>query len=317
MNELTIDGKIYISSKKAAEVTGYAKDYIGQLCREGHVEARMVGRSWYVLESSIRAHRFGGDPHAAPVETAPAAESEPASSIDTWAKPTYVPEPLYSMPVPVAQPAESPESMASAAETLTDMQSAWKEWFAQKQDTLIETPEIIDAREEEYEENKEEQAREDEIERNIQAFKDAHDDIDAAHHEEAQEEPVSIQAIRSDEPAVPESPAYEEIEAESEPVIIHHAAEPARVTYSREETVEAIPTKQERKRAAVQARKARRARKSSSASSFVVQAVLVAVILLVLAVTAIGTGYATRFMAGNMILRPVFDFLGGTSTYTK
>ncbi len=59
MDELTLDDKIYISSKRAAAITGYAKDYVGQLCREGRVEARLVGRSWYVLEDSIRSHRFG------------------------------------------------------------------------------------------------------------------------------------------------------------------------------------------------------------------------------------------------------------------
>ncbi len=61
MDELTLDGKKYLSSKGAAKITGYAKDYVGQLCREGRVTARLVGRSWYVLEDSIRAHRFGGE----------------------------------------------------------------------------------------------------------------------------------------------------------------------------------------------------------------------------------------------------------------
>jgi hypothetical protein len=59
MDEITLDDKTYVSSKRAAKITGYAKDYVGQLCREGRVEARLVGRNWYVLESSIREHRFG------------------------------------------------------------------------------------------------------------------------------------------------------------------------------------------------------------------------------------------------------------------
>ncbi|MHB1163603.1 MAG: hypothetical protein ACYCZZ_03760, partial [Minisyncoccota bacterium] len=59
MDELLIEGKKYISSKQAAKITGYAKDYIGQLCREGRVSARLVGRSWYVLEAAIQDHRFG------------------------------------------------------------------------------------------------------------------------------------------------------------------------------------------------------------------------------------------------------------------
>ncbi|MGH7175256.1 MAG: hypothetical protein ACREGR_02775 [Minisyncoccia bacterium] len=59
MNELTLDGKLYISSKRAAEITGYAKDYVGQLCREGRVEARLVGRNWYVLNDAIQGKQFG------------------------------------------------------------------------------------------------------------------------------------------------------------------------------------------------------------------------------------------------------------------
>ena len=59
MDSLEFDGQVYVSTKRAAEITGYAKDYVGQLCREGRVTARLVGRSWYVSESSIKEHRFG------------------------------------------------------------------------------------------------------------------------------------------------------------------------------------------------------------------------------------------------------------------
>ncbi|MDB5237037.1 MAG: hypothetical protein JWL88_139 [Parcubacteria group bacterium] len=349
MNELTIDGKIYISSKRAAEMTGYAKDYIGQLCREGHVQARMVGRSWYVLETSIRAHRFGGDAHADAIEasnTDPVETKEPASPLTTWEKPTYVPDMAPSMPIPTfSRPAEAPAALIepampeikenvaaeepTTAETLTDMQAAWKEWFAQKQDTLIETPEIIDMREEEHE-------REEEIALSIEAFKDAHQDIEAAHHEEllsehsvtseAEEyeapEPVSIVPIHSET----HEQHYEEIEEESEPVLIHHASAPAREParmLAEEEPVlnkqESVLNKQERKRAQAQSRRRRvRASKASGgAGSFILRALLVVVILVVVVVTAIGTGYAARFSQVNPILLPVFDFLGGTSTYSK
>ena len=51
------EGKKFISSSRAAEMTKYSKDYIGQLCRGGKVTARMVGRSWYVEESSLLAHK--------------------------------------------------------------------------------------------------------------------------------------------------------------------------------------------------------------------------------------------------------------------
>lgn len=61
MDEILIEDRKYVSSKQAAKITGYAKDYIGQLCREGRVPARLVGRTWYVLESAIQDHRFGDE----------------------------------------------------------------------------------------------------------------------------------------------------------------------------------------------------------------------------------------------------------------
>ncbi len=56
MDELEIQGKKYISSKRAAEVTGYAKDYVGQLVRTQKVPAIRIGRSWYVDDALVRAH---------------------------------------------------------------------------------------------------------------------------------------------------------------------------------------------------------------------------------------------------------------------
>ncbi|MCL5794969.1 MAG: hypothetical protein M1338_01250, partial [Patescibacteria group bacterium] len=50
---LYLKGKKYISASRAAELTGYAGDYIGQLCRGKKISASLVGRSWYVLENEI------------------------------------------------------------------------------------------------------------------------------------------------------------------------------------------------------------------------------------------------------------------------
>ncbi|MBI2618361.1 helix-turn-helix domain-containing protein [Candidatus Kaiserbacteria bacterium] len=52
---LMLDGKEYISSKRAAELMGYTQDYIGQLCRTGKIEARQVGRGWYIPSSVVYA----------------------------------------------------------------------------------------------------------------------------------------------------------------------------------------------------------------------------------------------------------------------
>ena len=54
---LYLKGKKYISASRAADITGYANDYIGQLCRSKKITATLVGRGWYVLESEILDHK--------------------------------------------------------------------------------------------------------------------------------------------------------------------------------------------------------------------------------------------------------------------
>lgn len=56
MDEIIVNQIKYISSKRASAATGYAKDYVGQLVRQGKVDARKVGRSWYVNELQILKH---------------------------------------------------------------------------------------------------------------------------------------------------------------------------------------------------------------------------------------------------------------------
>jgi hypothetical protein len=81
MEEVLLDGQRYVSSKRAAKITGYAKDYVGQLCREGKVPAQLVGRGWFVLESAIREHRFGTSTsvHSADAASAAVVEHSAAS----------------------------------------------------------------------------------------------------------------------------------------------------------------------------------------------------------------------------------------------
>ncbi len=99
MDEITIDDKTYISSKRAAAITGYAKDYVGQLCREGRVEARLIGRSWYVFEDSIRKHRF--EESETPVEdpTVEVETSEKTNNEAIWEEAVYTSEEVEMLPV--------------------------------------------------------------------------------------------------------------------------------------------------------------------------------------------------------------------------
>lgn len=51
----------YLSSKEAAEVTGYTQDYVGQLARGGQIEAKRVSGMWYVNEESLKAYKAKAD----------------------------------------------------------------------------------------------------------------------------------------------------------------------------------------------------------------------------------------------------------------
>ncbi len=142
MDELTFDDKRYISTKLAAKVTGYAKDYVGQLCREGRVPARQVGRSWYVQESAIRDHRFGSQKNEK--ETSIDGEKYKTSSISsTWDAPRYEaveaeslpqvhrPKEVLDSPVEPIEPTDKNQSDQSEEPTLpSSLQKGWDEWFS-------------------------------------------------------------------------------------------------------------------------------------------------------------------------------------------
>ncbi|MFA6414413.1 MAG: helix-turn-helix domain-containing protein [Candidatus Paceibacterota bacterium] len=127
MDEILIGEKKYVSSKQAAKLTGYAKDYVGQLCREGRVPARLVGRSWYVLESAIHDHRFN--------EQSEEKESQPenAALASTWEAPHY--EAIPADVLPVQNPEELLEKEAEDDgkimnfATPQNLQDSWKAWF--------------------------------------------------------------------------------------------------------------------------------------------------------------------------------------------
>jgi len=57
MELLEVDGKQYVKARDAAKKAGYTADYVGQLCRSGSVDARLIGRSWYVDVEGLSAHR--------------------------------------------------------------------------------------------------------------------------------------------------------------------------------------------------------------------------------------------------------------------
>src|SRR5437763_17026369 len=56
-DEINFEGKEYISSKRASELSEYSQDYIGQLARSGQIEARRIGNLWYIGIESLRSYK--------------------------------------------------------------------------------------------------------------------------------------------------------------------------------------------------------------------------------------------------------------------
>jgi len=52
---LILDNKKYLSAKAAGAAAKYTSDYVGKLCREGAVDCRRIGRSWYVAHESLNS----------------------------------------------------------------------------------------------------------------------------------------------------------------------------------------------------------------------------------------------------------------------
>lgn len=56
-DEIILDGEIFVSSKRASDLSGYEQDYIGQLCRGANIKARRVGGLWYVSADSLMKYK--------------------------------------------------------------------------------------------------------------------------------------------------------------------------------------------------------------------------------------------------------------------
>jgi hypothetical protein len=141
MDELVIGDKKYLSSKQAAKVTGYAKDYIGQLCREGRVPARLVGRSWYVLESALKDHRFGGEKEKAATSEVGAPTGSVGEVYSRYeADELEVVAPMSEIGAPIESIGEV-EKEPEPVETHS-IQEAWEAWFDRVAHTAAPTSEV-------------------------------------------------------------------------------------------------------------------------------------------------------------------------------
>lgn len=186
MDEILIEERRYISSKRAAKVTGYAKDYIGQLCREGRVPARLIGRNWYVLETAIHDHRFGQQDHApagSVEETEPVAQA-PQSALESpryEASPAAEVLPLIHRTHDVDQPPANEQREASQY-----VQDSWREWFDRVADAASAIPDAISS------ENPVEEKEAEEIMADEKDEKEVQIPIRAIHHQQYQAPPEEL-----------------------------------------------------------------------------------------------------------------------------
>lgn len=65
---VSFDGREYVSAAKAAGITGYHQDYVGQLAREGIVLSRQIGTRWYVDREALMRHKKQKDALLAAVQ---------------------------------------------------------------------------------------------------------------------------------------------------------------------------------------------------------------------------------------------------------
>jgi len=54
---ISFDGHDYVSAARAAHITGYTPDYVGQLARNGKIMSRQIANRWYVHRDEILAHK--------------------------------------------------------------------------------------------------------------------------------------------------------------------------------------------------------------------------------------------------------------------
>lgn len=57
MDSVVLDGVQYLRVAVAAKQFDYTPDYLGQLCRAGKLDARLVGRTWFVNPDSVAEHK--------------------------------------------------------------------------------------------------------------------------------------------------------------------------------------------------------------------------------------------------------------------
>ena len=57
MDEIVIESRHYVSSRRAAEEIGFSQAYVTHLAREGILDARMIGGLWFISREALELHK--------------------------------------------------------------------------------------------------------------------------------------------------------------------------------------------------------------------------------------------------------------------
>lgn len=204
MKEITLNGRTYLSTKRAAEITGYTTDYVGQLARKGSVAAEQVGRNWYVAEDAIKKHKFGEYAGAVMEEKeadAPALEILVEGAEEVASTPAEQKEEQVSSELEVTEVTEeetpATQEFEDPAVTVAAMQEAWDEWYKNQRTVSSDQEEVFLKRE---------------------------DVTTKAVEEEEQEVPITVSEMPIEEPAVTEMPEQEEERVQAVPSPVQQGA---------------------------------------------------------------------------------------------
>lgn len=118
---VSFDGKDYVTASRAAKLTGYNQDYVGQLARAGKILSRQIGNRWYVDREGLMRHKQEKDALLAAVQAESVGISRPTAPILPQEPRKQPEEPLLSyrsetndlMPVLATKPEEPAYAAAS------------------------------------------------------------------------------------------------------------------------------------------------------------------------------------------------------------
>lgn len=284
MDTLVLEGKEFISTKRAAEITGYAKDYIGQLCREGRVASRLIGRNWYILESSIREHRYGSE---VTEEAAESSDSNTATENDfneIEEKVSFENEPAAENIVEETVSASVAEEPQEDSEAIEEIRRAWQSWFSNRY--VEETPATLEL------------SKEREVMATKEAVESAYIEKQTETHESREEQAAPIRISRLSERAT-----------------VHQSLPSPETLVSMRRGHRAVPLQEAHRGVQEHLEVSRSDRSSQPRKRVILGAFFIAIALISFTIAVIGAGALDSIPVKNTLQSKAMKYIGGTISF--